>query len=81
MRGRTISPSKSSILAWTKFNVLSPCFSGVLEHIPGFLAFANMADGSREWLGIAGTGKKFDTKCFMMMKVLFLLSRKLILLA
>jgi hypothetical protein len=36
------------------------------------------ADGCREWLGIAKTGKKFENKCFIMMKVLSLHCRDLI---
>jgi len=45
----------------------------------GFSFPANMADGCREWLGIAKTGKKFENKCFIMMKVLSLHCRDLML--
>ena len=45
----------------------------------GFSFPANMTDGYREWLGIAKTGKKFENKCFIMMKVLSLHCRDLML--
>jgi len=66
-------------LADVHFEILDACIDEVQHSVTvlanvtgthvGFGFPLTVADGAREWLGVAGTGKKVDNKCFIMMRV------------